>query len=215
MFRIVIAVSAAIFAASVANADLNRGEREMRKESKDTTWSRGIVLLVGVFVLAALASGNAALAGSRMNAGIITVSGDSELSDCGEPGTPLALELTGSLEGCWSVFPDDFTCEPLNGFDLYRETGREVFDGKWTIGSETLSGEFDTTYVFEAVFEPGFCDGGMSAFETQLAGGCIHSIKGRTLDFKGVSGQINFFDIIGPRGATNFLYAGQLNRGGN
>ena len=191
----------------------------MRSISKDITWSRAIVILVGVSLLMALASGSAALA-ARKNPGGITVSGDSTqiLDPSSDPrcesDAPLALNLTGSLEGCWSIFPDfdNATCVELNGFALYRETGREVFNGDLILETgEILSGMADTTYVFEAAFQSGFC----TTFATvELAGGCIHYLKGRTDDFKGVTAQITFFDEIGPGGPTNFLYYGPLNIGG-
>lgn len=191
----------------------------MRRQSKDTKWPRAIALSVGVFALIAVAGGSAALA-DRKNPGPIIVSGDSTVidpasNDLCEEGAAFALLLTGDLEGCWSVFPDELniTCTELDGFALYREPGREVFSGDWNVDGDVLSGEADTTYVFEAVFESGFCSS--FAFETELSGSCIHYFKGRTGDFRGVTGQISFFDIIpdpGTSGASNFLYTGPLNR---
>ncbi len=188
-----------------------------------------MVLLAGVFALMMLATGSAALAknnGDDDEGKRVTVSGDSTFSDCGGPESALALQLFGDLEGCWEVFPQRFKCKELNGFAWYREWGNEAFVGALH-GEE---GEFKTRYRLTAIFEQGFCgkfEDDPAAFLTELAGGCIHKIRGKSGVFDDAKGLITFFDLIPnlvfvdgdppsvqlpeePLGGTNFPYVGRL-----
>lgn len=142
----------------------------------------------------------------------VVVSGDSVPSDCNEGQGAGSILLTGDVDGCLTFFPESFTCDELNGFDRYREFGTEEFVG--SLHGE--SGEFRTTYELEASYASGFCDAvdaGGFPFELQLTGGCDHTVIGESGAFAGVSGLITFFDVIpepGVSGASNFLYAGDL-----
>ncbi len=170
----------------------------------------------GACVLAAalMASGSAALAnGDRA----VFVSGNSTYSDCGIEGSDLALQMTGDLEGCWSVFVEGFTCKELADFDLYSERGREVFIG--TMNGK--QGKFRTSYTLEGAYAKGFCQS--FDFSQQLAGGCSHRVFGRSGVFREAEGLIEFLDVVagvtydpssgafGPgTGASNFLYFGRI-----
>ncbi len=137
-----------------------------------------------------------------------TISGNATLSDCGGGG----LQLTGDLQGCLNFFPARFECEAMNGFDRYREWGREIFTGRY-MGER---GKFRTKYFIEATYLAGTCaaaEAGEFNFNAQLTGGCDHYINGRRGVFKGKRGMITFFDVIpepGVSGASNFYYAGYL-----
>lgn len=146
----------------------------------------------------------------------VTISGDSTPSDCNDGAGAGAIYLTGDIEGCLTFFPTRYTCDELNGFDRYREWGRETFEG-------SLDGEpgtFGTKYDLEATYASGFCDAveaGGFPFELQLTGGCNHYIKGKTGAFKRARGLITFFDVIpdpGESGASNYLWAGYLTHRG-
>ena len=187
----------------------------MKKEARFSWWRGSKAIITGAFLLATLAGGSTASGGNGNHRGWTAVSGTGVPSGCG--GDAFALELRGDLEGCWAIFPEDFSCEELNGFALYKESGREQFDG--TLRGEP--GQFITTYTFEAAYAQGFCDS--FDFLAELAGGCDHHVRGISGSFRGVVGDITFFDIIpgistggmitpGPSGATDFLYVGQLNR---
>lgn len=148
---------------------------------------------------------------------MITVSGNSEFSDCGvAAGTDFALSMSGVLEGCLAIFPKSSECDELEGFDKYTERGREVFDG--TIKG-VGSGKFKTRYIVEGIYASGFCDAlaveDPNAFALQLAGGCDHKVFGKRGDLKDIDGLITFLDFIpdpeGQGGATNFYYFGHLN----
>lgn len=142
----------------------------------------------------------------------MTLSGNSKPSTCNRGKGAGAIRLTGDLKGCLTFFPQDYTCDELNGFDRYQETGREVFVGS-LLGER---GRFRTNYTLEATYAPGFCravEAGEFPFELQLTGGCDHHVKGKTGAFEGVKGLIRFFDVIpdpGESGASNFLYAANL-----
>lgn len=188
----------------------------MRSESgfmRFASWGGSTVVLTGVLLLTALAGASTATAGDGNRRGWITVSGSAVPSNCSGD---FALDLSGDLDGCWVIFPESFTCEELNGFAWYEESGREEFEG--TLNGEP--GSFVTTYTFAGAYAPGFCSS--FDFRTELAGGCDHHIKGKSGSFIGIVGKINFLDIIpgilgngmitpGPDGATDFLYVGKLN----
>lgn len=142
----------------------------------------------------------------------VEVSGNSRPSDCNGNRGAGAIFLRGDIRGCLIFFPAEFSCEELNGFDRYRESGRELFIGK--LNGER--GRFRTTYTLDATYAPGTCaavEAGGFPFENQLTGGCDHRVIGKTGAFEGMRGLITFFDVIpdpGTSGASNFLYAGEL-----
>ena len=140
----------------------------------------------------------------------ITISGDSVPSGCNDGRGAGAIELSGDLDGCLIFFPKRFTCDELNGFALYREWGRELFEG--TFDGEP--GTFRTKYTLEATYEQGACaefDAGGFPFEKQITGGCDHRVIGRSGVFDDARGLITFHDVIDPgNGATNYLYSGHL-----
>ena len=106
------------------------------------------------------------------------------------------LALTGSLEGCWYTRVDSSRQTPSG---TYLESGAEVFVGSLNGGPE---GTFATTYRFEAKFEP---DG------TEVRGRCQHPVVegSGTGGFEGVTGRVDFKDIIGD--PVTYVYRGHLN----
>jgi len=114
-------------------------------------------------------------------------------------GAVYAIKMTGDLEGCLYAFIDDYECSPSG---TYREEGREHFVGTYN----GQSGEFWTTYKFEARYEG--CNNGAPE-GAEIFGRCQHPIVAGsgTGVFAGVSGQINFKDDIE---AGNFPYRAQL-----
>src|SRR5688572_18085252 len=98
----------------------------MKNNTHSTTWRGARHLAAGALSTVIMASGNVALATGDRN---IAISGNSTFSDCGLAGSDLALLMTGDLKGCLSIFVQGFTCKELNGFDHYKERGREVFVG--------------------------------------------------------------------------------------
>lgn len=172
------------------------------------------VMVIAVSVILLLAFTSPVSAKGDGNVGeTMTVSGNSEFSDCNAGIGLGALFLTGDVEGCLTFLEiEDFSCDEMNGFDRYRESGIESFVG--SLHGEP--GEFETTYTLEATYAEGFCDqvnAGGFPFELQLTGGCDHTVIGESGSFEGVTGLITFFDVIpdpGVSGASNFLYVGTL-----
>ena len=140
------------------------------------------------------------------------ISGNAVPSDCAGDRGAGAIELSGDLTGCLIFFPATFECVEMNGFARVRETGRELFVGRY----DGERGKFRTKYDLEATYSSGACadfDAGGFPFEKQLTGGCDHYIRGRSGTFRGMRGLITFFDVIpdpGTSGASNFFYAGYL-----
>lgn len=133
----------------------------------------------------------------------VSVSGDSRPSDCGAAKSPAyALELTGSLVGCWAVFVTHYNCQEMNGYALYTEMGREEFEGTLE-GAET---KFDTQYTFTGFFPSGSCPAPDAAKE--IVGGCTHYISG-----EGLVGVIRFQDVMQGENAPHYFYEGQLSKG--
>jgi hypothetical protein len=120
--------------------------------------------------------------------------------DSESQGADFALTMTGDLDGCLYVFVDEFECSPSG---TYREVGREKFVGTYN----GQSGEFWTTYRFEAKYEGCNEDGSFEGLE--ILGRCQHPIAAGsgTGVFSGVTGQINFKDDIE---AGNYPYRGHL-----
>jgi hypothetical protein len=176
--------------------------------------ARGAAFLVAGAVSAVImASGNVALAadGGRV------ISGNSVFSDCGVDGSDIALQFTGDLEGCLSIFVQGYSCRELNGFAHYKERGREAFKGTWRNGH----GRFTTKYTVDAAYAQGFCTS--FDFSQQLSGGCTHHITGRSGVFADTEGVFTMFDVItnitgdpvtgafAPgSGGNNFLYSGRI-----
>lgn len=152
----------------------------------------------GIACLLLVALAMPAMAGQG---GRTLVSGTSVFSDCGD----FALEMTGDLNGCLEIFPEDFTCEELEGFARYREWGEERF-----LDDDGVS-SFRTKYTVEGVYSQGFCT--TFDFLTQLAGGCTHKVFHGRGRFQGTNGVLTFNDVIpdpGVSGATSFLYHGDI-----
>jgi hypothetical protein len=179
------------------------------------TTERGATFFVAAAASAVImASGNAASATEDRS---YAISGNSTFSDCGLDGADFALLMTGSLQGCLSIFVQSYTCKQRNGFDHYTERGREVFVGKWR-GS---NGRFATDYVVNAAYADGFCES--FDFGLQISGSCTHEIKGRSGVFANAEGLFMMFDVVtgvtgdaetgafAPgSGATSFLYSGRI-----
>lgn len=174
--------------------------------------SRQPWLIFGLSIVLVLALTSPSGAAGDSGGETITISGDSVPSDCNEGEGAGAIALTGDIEGCLTFFPGDYSCDRLNGFDRFRETGTESFTGSL----HGQPGDFTTSYTLEASYAAGFCDqvdAGGFPFELQLTGGCDHTVTGTSGAFEGVTGLITFFDVIpdpGVSGASNFLYAGDL-----
>jgi hypothetical protein len=176
----------------------NQEDTEMGRESNVTALRNTTLLAVAFFGLSALVGTGSALADGQT----IRVSGNSVPSECGAPKkAAYGIELSGSLAGCWAIFPQHLKCSELNGFAMSTELGREEFDG-------TLDGKpikFDTQYTFTATWPSGSCP--EPAPEKETTGSCIHYISGEN-----VGGLMHFYDVI-PKpgeGPTNFFYEGVL-----
>ncbi len=98
-----------------------------------------------------------------------------EYGTCGD-GT--GYLMTGDLQGCWWI--DTMDVKPTRG--TFLATGSEHFTG-W-IGSRY--GTLYTTYTFTAQY-----DG-----DTELHGRCHHPVVGGTGDFAGITGVLNFTDVV-------------------
>jgi hypothetical protein len=170
-------------------------------------------LAAGAISTVIMASGNVALAGD----GSKVISGNSVFSDCGVDGSDVALLLTGDLEGCLSIFVQDYSCRELNGFAHYKERGREAFTGTWRGGK----GRFTTKYTINAAYAQGFCTS--FDFSLELSGSCRHLITGRSGVFEDTEGVFTMFDVItnvtgdpvtgefaAGSGGNNFLYSGRI-----
>lgn len=173
----------------------------MRGDANLTSWPTAGLLAATFSGVAMLAGPHPALADGET----VAVSGTAVPSECGAPkNADLAVELDGSLKGCWAIFVQSLTCRELNGFAMTTELGREEFEGE--LDGEPIT--FDTVYKFTANWPAGSCP--EPAPEKQMTGGCIHYVGG-----EGVQGDMRFYDVIPEvgKGATNFLYEGVLTRG--
>ncbi len=198
-------------------------DKSMKHNPHGASWRHSRVPIASVVASMLLAGGSSALAsGNDGSASSIFVSGNSTISDCGLEGSDLALNMTGDLEGCLSVFVKDFSCRELGDFDLYFERGQEVFVG--TLHGK--QGRFRTTYTLDAAYAKGFCQS--FDFSLQLAGGCSHKVHGRSGIFKKAEGVITFLDVVANvtgdpvtgeftagTGANNFLYSGRIHLDGD
>ena len=142
------------------------------------------------FALAGAASVLAVLA-VPASAGTTQVSGVAVFNnDClptgGSPPDDLgdypAIDLTGSLYGCWYTY---VSVSQFNPSGTYIEQGTEIFVG--CMG--TRCGTFETTYTFTAKYVD-------DTFAEEIHGRCHHPIVGGTGDFAGAKGVLNFKDDV-------------------
>jgi hypothetical protein len=156
-----------------------------------------VVLITGVLTASA----------SPASAGTTQVSGTAEYaagcSTAGIPGNFLdypPLVMHGSLEGCWYT-------DVLNAKDngtpsgIYLETGQELFIG--TVNG--ITGSFTTTYKFESKWDPSFS----VPNAVEVKGRCQHPIASGSGGLAGVTGHINFKDIV-TNTPTTYTYKGHL-----
>lgn len=152
-------------------------------------------------ILAASVALTAAGPGFSANA-MVSVSGDSRPSDCGSAKkADYAIELDGSLAGCWATFVGHYNCQEMNGFSLYTEIGREEFEGK--LDGEAVT--FYTTYTFTGLFPTGSCPA--PSPDKEIVGGCIHYLSG-----DGLVGLMRFYDVMAGDGAPHYFYEGSITR---
>ncbi len=149
--------------------------------------------LMAVLVLGLVGAG-----ANPASAGTTRVSGTAAFepgSVCPEPAAPFtdypALDVSGSLEGCWYTDVFWFKAFPSG---LYLEVGQELFVG--TVNGK--SGSFTTRYVFEAKFD---------AEGHEVSGQCQHPIIRGTGELQGIGGLILFTDIVTPTEIT-YVYNG-------
>jgi hypothetical protein len=130
----------------------------------------------------------------------MTVSGNSVPSDCGaSKKADYAMEMSGSLTGCWATFIAHVNCQEMKGYALWTEIGREEFDGK--LGQQAT--KFGTQYTFNGIFPSGSCP--KPSPEKEIVGGCIHYISGESL-----VGTMRFYDVMYGEGAPHYFYEGTL-----
>jgi hypothetical protein len=112
-----------------------------------------------------------------------------------EPDADYAILMIGDLQGCLYTYIETAQPSPSG---TYRETGTELFVGSY----KGESGTFETTYRFEAKYEP-------TDPTTEIFGRCQHPIVegSGTGVFEGVSGRLDFKDEVE---SGTFLYRGHL-----
>ena len=133
-------------------------------------------------LMAVLVVGLVGTGANPASAGTTRVSGTAAFdpgSVCPEPVAPFddypALEMSGSLEGCW--YTDALWSKDFGHPGLYLEVGQELFVG--TVNGE--SGSFTTKYVFEAK---------LGADGLEVSGQCQHPIVRGKDDLQGIAGLI-------------------------
>jgi hypothetical protein len=94
-----------------------------------------------------------------------------------------AIDLTGSLNGCWYTY---VSRSQFNPSGTYVEQGNEIFVGCL---NGTTCGTFETTYTFTAKYVD-------DTFAQEIHGRCEHRIVGGTGDFAGAKGVITFKDDV-------------------
>jgi len=106
-----------------------------------------------------------------------------------------ALDMTGSLDGCWYTNIETARITPGG---VYLESGTELFVGQLDGGR---AGTFTTTYKFEAK---------LNADLAEVRGRCQHSIVSGsgTGGFAGATGRVDFKDIIGD--PITYVYRGHI-----
>jgi hypothetical protein len=160
------------------------------------------LLFAGLFVALSLVAAPANAA-NQISGEAQLIPSSAPLSRCPvESGYPdySAIEMTGSLEGCWYtkiLTPIPFETTPSG---VYLESGEEKFVGSLNGGPR---GTFTTTYKFEAKLD--------TVTGLEIKGRCQHKIVAGsgTGGFAGASGRVDFKDIID--GATvTYEYRGHI-----
>jgi len=111
----------------------------------------------------------------------------------------LTIVMSGSLTGCWYTRIESRKSNgPPSG--VYQETGREIFIGSLNGGP---TGQFGTTYRFEAKYDPDIVTG------VEVKGRCQHPIAaGSGSDgFASASGRVDFKDDVAT---GQLLYRGHI-----
>jgi hypothetical protein len=93
-----------------------------------------------------------------------------------------AIDLTGSLNGCWYTYVSKSQFNPSG---TYLEQGTEIFVGCLN----GTCGTFETTYTFTAKYVD-------DTFAEEIHGRCHHPIVSGTGSFAGVKGLLNFKDDV-------------------
>jgi hypothetical protein len=157
-------------------------------------------VVIAAFVLVTTTAASAIPASARAT----QVSGTAEFADGCSTDVPEnfldypPLVMHGSLEGCWYT-------DVLNAKDngtpsgIYLETGQELFIG--TVNG--IAGSFTTTYKFESKWNPSVATG------VEVKGRCQHPIASGSGGLAGVTGHINFKDIV-TNTPTTYTYEGHV-----
>jgi hypothetical protein len=94
-----------------------------------------------------------------------------------------AIDLTGSLNGCWYTYVSK---SQFNASGTYLEQGTETFVGCL---NGLACGTFETIYTFTAKYVD-------ETFSEEIHGRCEHRIVGGTEDFAGAKGVLLFKDDV-------------------
>jgi hypothetical protein len=94
-----------------------------------------------------------------------------------------AIDLTGSLNGCWYTYVSKSQFNPSG---TYLEQGTEIFVGCL---NGLACGTFETIYTFTAKYVD-------ETFAEEIHGRCEHRIVGGTEDFAGAKGVLLFKDDV-------------------
>jgi len=94
-----------------------------------------------------------------------------------------AIDLTGSLNGCWYTY---VSTSQFNPSGTYLEQGTETFVGCL---NGLACGTFETTYTFTGKYVD-------ETFSEEIHGRCEHRIVGGTEDFAGAKGVLLFKDDV-------------------
>jgi hypothetical protein len=105
-----------------------------------------------------------------------------------------AIDLTGSLNGCWYTYVSK---SQFNASGTYLEQGTETFVGCL---NGLACGTFETIYTFTAKYVD-------DTFAEEIHGRCEHRIVGGTEDFAGAKGVLLFKDDVVN---LNFSYRGPI-----
>lgn len=164
------------------------------------------ILAAAVLQIAALAIVVAAPAAAAPAASNNQFSGVADFSRFGAGCDGLYLmpaEEGWSLHGCLVI--TSITREQWNPSGTYQESGTELFEGWVTYDGEPVGeGTFTTTYEFRAKY------GVIGDFDTEIHGRCQHPTTGGTGVFAGVTGRLDFKDVLEGEGAPYFPFRGHL-----
>jgi hypothetical protein len=94
-----------------------------------------------------------------------------------------AIDLTGSLNGCWYTY---VSASQFNPSGTYLEQGTETFVGCL---NGLACGTFETTYTFTGKYVD-------ETFSEEIHGRCEHRIVGGTEDFTGAKGVLLLKDDV-------------------